>query len=289
MNGRKLMVRPVRRYRVARYPSRHREAKPAASLRRRALRAAAVPAAALGLGAMGGACEGGMTLVGEDPDARDVVETVDDAATDTNDVADDAAPDVAEDVAPDVDDTDSIMAGGRPDGFHYTRYLTEAEGRALIAATVAEATAPPADPCETPVLAERLAEDRMFAEGEPAGTGSVLANIDLLAPEIAVETSPECPGGIRPSVGFEFMTDEAGDDEEVSGDPDGLTGAEETYLAGLREERRAAISVLRAADFPYDVVDYGGYIEDYDRTRAEGLVRDTVRAIIDGLRRDGLI
>jgi hypothetical protein len=281
MRNRKLAVRRVRRYRIARYPSRHREAKRVASIGRRALRAAAVPAAALGLGAMGGACEGGMTLVGDDPDAHDVVETVDDVADDVTDVV--------EDTTPDPYDPDSMIGGGRPDGTHYVRYLTEAEGRALIAATVEEATSSPADPCEAPVLADRLQEDQSFSHFDGADTSGVQANVDLLATEIAVELTPECGGGVRPAVGFEFMTDEAGDDEDVSGDPNGLTDAEETYLDGLRDGRRASISALRAADYPYDVVDYGGYVEDYDRARAEELVRQTVRAILDELRRDGLI
>ena len=285
MQGRRLAVRRVRRYRVARYPSRHREAKRVVSIGRRALRAAAVPAAALGIGAMGGACEGGMTLVGDDPDARDVVETVEDV---TDDVAD-VVEDVTDDGTPDTDDADSMIAGGRPEGTHYVRYLTEAEGRALIAATVDEATAPPTDPCEAPVLAERVREDQPFLHSAGAGDPGVQANVDLLATEIAVELTPECGGGIRPAVGFEFMTDEAGDDEDVSGDPNGLTDAEETYLEGLRDGRRASISALRAADYPYDVVDYDGYIEDYDRVRAEELVRQTVRAILDELRLDGLI
>jgi hypothetical protein len=277
---------------VARYPSRHREAKRVVSIGRRALRAAAVPAAALGLGALGGACEGGMTLVGDDPDARDVVETVEDVAPETADVAEDVAEDVAdvpEDVTPDTDDSDSMIAGGRPEGTHYVRYLTEAEGRALIAATVDEATSPPTDPCEAPVLAERVREDQPFLHSDGAGDPGVQANVDLLATEIAVELTPECGGGVRPAVGFEFMTDEAGDDEDVSGDPNGLTDAEETYLEGLRDDRGASISALRAADYPYDVWDYDGYIEDWDRARAEELVRQTVRAILDELRLDGLI
>jgi hypothetical protein len=275
MRNGKLKVRRVRSYRVARYPSRHRDAKRARSFSERVLRGAAVPAVALGLGAAGGACDGGTNLLGDDPDARDAVDSVEDVATET-------PTDTWE-------DPDSMIAGGRPEGTHYVRFLTEAEGRALIAETVLEETSVPANPCEEPVLTGRLAEDRTYARREGAATSGVYARIDLLAEELAVEETPECPGGLRPAVGFEFAVDDSGDDEDVSGDTEGLTDTEEAYLGRLRETGTAAISVLRSADHPYDVWDYGGWIEDYDRARVEEEIRAEVRTILDELRRDGLI
>ncbi|MBI5500413.1 MAG: hypothetical protein HY907_09230 [Deltaproteobacteria bacterium] len=289
----RLTVKRVRKYRIAKYPSRHRDAKRADPLRRRLVRAAAVPAAALGLGAAGGACDGGLNLAGTEPDAADATdaaEVTDDASVEVElEVLAEVVAEVTDDAATDVDDTDSMIAGGRPEGVHYVRYLTEAEGRALIAETVVAETATPANPCEAPVLAERALEDESFFMRDGASTSGVAAEVDLLAPEVAVETTPECPGGLRPAVGFEFATEEAGDDEDLSGDPDGLTDTEEAYLGRLRDDARAAVSVLRSADHPYDVWDYDGYIEDYDRARAEEEVRQAVRDLLDALRRDGLI
>ncbi|MBI5488065.1 MAG: hypothetical protein HY905_12095 [Deltaproteobacteria bacterium] len=287
MRNGQLTVKRVRKYRAAKYPSRHRDAKRAEPLGRRIVRAAAVPAAALGLGAAGGACDGGLSLVGDDHDATDAADFSDDATVDPEVLAD-VIGEVPDDAGPD-DDTDSMIAGGRPEGVHYVRYLTEAEGRTLIAETVVAETAAPANPCEEPVLAERVVEDQSFFMRDGASTSGVSAEVDLLAPAVAVEETPECPGGLRPAVGFEFATEEAGDDEDLSGDPDGLTDTEEAYLTRLRDDARAAISVLRAADHPYDVWDYDGYIEDYDRARAEEEVRQAVRDLLDGLRRDGLI
>jgi hypothetical protein len=275
MRNGKLKVRRVRFYRVARYPSRHREAKRARSISERVLRGAAVPAMALGLGAAGGACDNGTNLIGDDPDARDGTETVEDVATE---------------IPTDTwEDPDMMIAGGRPEGTHYVRFLTEAEGRALIAETVRAETEVPANPCEAPVLAERLAEDGTFERSDTVDGPDVFVQVDLLAPEIAVEETPECPGGVRPVVGFEFAADESGDDEDVSGDRNGLTDTEEAALAALRGAGTAAISVLRSADHPYDVWDYGGWIEDYDRARVEEEIRAEVRTILDELRRDGLI
>jgi hypothetical protein len=284
MRGGKLEVRRVRRYRVARYPSRHRSARRAGSLGSRALRAAAAPAVALGLGVAGGACDGGVNLVGEDLDVPDAVEAVPDVA----EAGDEAAPDAADEATPDTDESDSMIAGGRPEGVHYVRFLSEAEGRTLVAETVAE-TASPDDPCAEPVLAERVVEDGEFFYRDGADTSGAFVNVDLLASEVWVEETPECAGGRRPAVGFEFATADAGDDEDVSGDRNGVTAAEEAYLAALRERGVAAISVLQALDYPYDVWDYGGTIDDSGRAAAEERVREAVRGILDDLRRDGLI
>ncbi|MBI5490929.1 MAG: hypothetical protein HY905_26590 [Deltaproteobacteria bacterium] len=270
MRNSPLALRKVRRYRKARYPSRHPTARRAPSLRQRVLRGAAAPAVALGLGAAAGACDGDVSLAGDDPDASDAV------------APDDAAPDL-------VDDPDSILGGEGPSGTYYLRYLTEAEGRALIAETIAADTTPPANPCEEPVLADRVLEDQPFVRLADDGTTAARASIDILAPEIHVEVTPECPAAWRASVGFEFATDEAGDDEDVSGNPDGLTDAEEAALASLRESRAAAVAVIRSSDHPYDVWDYGAWVEDYDRANAEEEVRQAVRNLIADLRRDGML
>ena len=280
MRNGKLKVRRVRHYRVARYPSRHREAKTRRPLGRRALRAAAVPAVALGIGAAGAACDGGVNLVGVDPDAEDVGET-------TSDVAD--VTDAVDETTPDTYDPDSMIGGGRPEGMHYVRYLTEAEGRALILAAVGVAGEEDIDPCASPALGERLRADQPYVHEDDVHAEPVAVNVDLLAPEIGADPRPECPTHPGTTIGFEFMTDESGDDQAVSGDPDGLTPGELAHLADLRTIGATAISAIRAADYPYDVVDYGGWVEESDRTRAEELVRQTVRAILDELRRDGLL
>ena len=273
----KLSVRKVRRYRKARYPSRHPAARRGGSPVRRVLRAASGPAVALGLGASGAACDGGLNLVGEDQDVVDATDGTE--ATDATDTTDrvEAADEFVEPEA---------FPGGRPEGDYYTAYLTEAEGRALIVEAVRADAAETADPCAAPTLAERLGgvpEDLPFeAEG-------VRASVDLLAPAISVEWTEDCLGGFRPAVGFEFATEERGDDEDLSGDPYGFSAAETAALPGLRERYEAAIALLRAAEFSYGVWDYGGYVDDSDRARAEEAVRAAVRVVLDELKRDGFI
>jgi hypothetical protein len=132
--------------------------------------------------------------------------------------------------------------------------------------------------------------DQPFPSGGEPGPGDVLGRIDLLAPALDVEPAPPCPGGHRPAVGFEFMTEEARDDEDVTGDAEGLTDAEESVLRGLRERREAGIAPLHATDYPYRVLELmDGRLDDSDRRRAEDLVRAAVRALLDDLRRDGMI
>jgi len=291
-----LRVRPVRRYRVARYPSRHPNARMrcGSPIRKRLVRAAAAPAVALGLGAMGGACEGGVSLAGTDPDAPDATETTTDVVEETVPVevgeddagTEDAVPEdvVAEDAAVDTFDPDAIFPGDMVYGTHYTRYFGEAEGRAILAGVVREETGTASGPCATPTLADRLRED------QPFGGGGFSIGVDLLAPALAIEASPECPGALRVAVGLEFMTDEAGDDEDVSGNPAGLTDAEEAELRELDARHEAHVRPLPATDYAFDVWEYeDGTIDDSDRARAEGLLRDTVRAIVDELKRDGCI
>ncbi|MDI7269537.1 MAG: hypothetical protein QME96_16230, partial [Myxococcota bacterium] len=222
------------------------------------------PAAALGIGAVGGACDGGFNLVGEDRDAADTT-------TDDTSIC-----------------ADYALTSPVPVGDCYVRYLTEAEGRALIGDLVREETANPSDPCEHPTLHERLMTDLPFPIG--AGSDDALGRIDLLAPAISVEWAPPCLGGYRPAIGFEFMTDEARDDEDVTGNAEGLTDAEEAFLGALRERREAGIAPIHATDHPYGVLEYiDGRIDDSDRARAEDLLRATVRAMLDDLRRDGMI
>jgi hypothetical protein len=320
MSGRKLAIRKVRRYRGAWYPSRHREAKRGGPLRGRVLRAAAAPAAALGIGAVGGACDSGLTLAGIDHDAADAVDTAvedvipeapsdvpgevpadvaapddagveDVAADESTDEGEDGTADEAADEATDEGRDEGPFPGDMPAGWHYTVYLREAEGRAVIRGVIREETGSPTDPCAHPTLDERIVDDldyRLGDCGSDVDTGS--ANVDLLAPETSVEWAPPCPGGMRAAVGFEFLTDEAGDDEDVSGDPAGLTDGEEAWLVRNRECGEAAVSALRATDYPYEVWEYDdGTIDDSDRRRAEGLLGDTVRAIIDDLKDEGFI
>ncbi len=260
-----LRVRKVRRYRAARYPARGiaGRSRRGGAVGGRLLRVAAGPAAALGIGVAGGACEGGVNLAGDEPDAAD--------ATDAG--AGDA------DLCTDYTLTTPV---GIADC--YVRYLTEAEGRASIREVVRMETGTPADPCARPTLDERIAEDLPFRGGRDEGL------IDLLAPEISVEPAPPCPGAVRPTVGFEFMTEEAGDDEDVSGDPAGLSDADEAWLAELRARHEAGVAVLRATDYPYRFVELmDGRFDDTDRARAEELLRAAVRSWIDELRRDGMI
>jgi hypothetical protein len=276
-----LQIRRVARYRKAAYPSRSRKAKPHRTLTERVVRAAAGPAVALGLGA---GCDGGTQLVG-DPDAADAVDTVDTVAdaTDVRPVEDAAADDWVEEDIP-------IFPGEYDPGTLVIRYLTEAEGRALIDDAVAGETVP--GPAGFPPLAGRIQPDRPFRIVEPVPATEPGLNVDRLAPSIRVPV-PGDPGadGLAPAVGFEFMTDEAGDDQEVSGDPDGLTRREESLLDGLRSERSAAIERLRSADYPYDVWvhEWDGWEDDSDKVNAENAVRETIRALLDDLRRDGFL
>jgi hypothetical protein len=257
-----LAVRRVGRYRGACYPSRRPEsaARRGGSIGLRALRAAAAPAAAIGLGAAG--CDGGLVFTGDLSDATDA-----------------ADPDHAV-LCEDYTLTSPVAVGDC-----YVRYLTEAEGRALIEEVVRDdgTTARPA-PCPVPTLTERLLVDVPFPPG------GAIARIDLLAPATSAEETPPCPGVDRPAVGFEFMTDEAGDDEDFSGNPEGLSDADEAHLATLRARREAAIAPFRASDYPYRVVRFiDDRIDDTDRFRAEDLLRDAVRGFLDDLRRDGMI
>lgn len=286
-----LRIRRVRRYRGARYPSRHPGAKRGGSPARRVLRAAAAPAVALGLGAAGGlGCEEGLNLVGTGADAPDAGETVDIVAEGSADDAgrEDAAPTedatVPEDAGPDDAEPDWGIEGDIAPGTYYTRYLSETEGRALIAGIADTVTGAPTDPCAHPTLAERLRADQPFA------APGVTVEVDLFAPAAAVEEAPPCPGARRPAVGFEFLTVEAGDDEDVSGRPEGLTDAEERALAALDATHEAHVRPLPATDYAFTVIEYDdGWIDDSDRARAERLLGDTVREVLDGLRRDGCI
>jgi hypothetical protein len=224
------------------------------------LRAAAGPAVALGLGAGGAACDGSVSLVGDE----DVVEVTDETY-----------------VPP-----DDMLGGARPEGDYYTAYLSEAEGRALIVDAVHEEGAEFIDTCAGPTLAERLTG---APEDQPFEAAGVRAEVDLLAPEITVPWTYDCLGGYRPAAGFEFLTEERGDDEDLSGDPAGFTAAEAVALTGLRERYEAALTLLRATDFAYGVWDYGDWVDDSDRARAEEAVKAAVRVVLDELKRDGMI
>jgi hypothetical protein len=228
------------------------------------LRLAAGPAAALGIGVAGGACEGGVNLIGDEPDATDATGGDADLCTDFT-------------LTTPVGIADC-----------YVRYLTEAEGHAVIREVVHAETGSPTDPCAYPTLDERLTEDVPFWGS--AGPADYIGTIDLLAPVISVEPSPTCSGDVRPAVGLEFMTDEAGDDEDVSRLAAGLSNTDEGRLADLRARAEVGIGVLRAIDYPYRLVELmDGRFDDTDRARAKDLLRTAVRTWIDDLRRDGMI
>ncbi|MBI5500414.1 MAG: hypothetical protein HY907_09235 [Deltaproteobacteria bacterium] len=303
MRNGKLTIHKVRRYRKARYPSRHPQARRTGTIAERVLRGAAVPAVALGLGTAGGACDGGLNLAGTEPDAADATDTTADVAPDTTTpidaIADVVAPeDVAaeditpEDVAPEdaspEDAPEEIevpdgLNGDMPAGTYYLRYLSEAEGRTLIHETVLETDGDPTPPCDPATLGERLNDDQPFAHD---GETPVAIDVDLLSDPYV----PPCARPGLPAVGFEWMTEEARDDEDLTANPAGVSAAETSALRALRESRAAAISVLRATDYSYGVWEYeDGWIDDSDRTRAESLVRETVREIVDDLRRNGFI
>lgn len=108
-----------------------------------------------------------------------------------------------------------------------------------------------------------------------------------------------CPARVFPAVGFELKTDEAGDDEDHSRDPAGLTDAEERALEALRESRQAWITVLRPEDYPVEVrfrdspadADEPTSISMEERRveEAQRRLREAVRAILATLRREGLL
>ena len=291
-----LRIRKVRRYRGARYPSRHPGARRVLGPVRRVLRASAAPALALGLGGAGAlGCDEGVSLAGSGTDAPDAGEAVDvraeaavdDAGRDVerDDAALEDAPTpedvtVPEDAGPDDAEPDYGWEGDMDPGRYYTRFISELEARELIAAAAVGPETAPYDPCPHPSPAERLQPDQDFA------APGVAVNVDLLAPE----EPPPCPGVRLPAVGFEFQTEEAGDDEDLSGRPEGVTDAEEGVLAELDAAHAAHVRVLPATDYAYTVIEYpDGWIDDSDRARAELLLGETIREILDGLRRDGCI
>jgi hypothetical protein len=198
-----------------------------------------------------------------------------------------SAPDVFPDASPDVSEED---AGGGDSGDdeggadavrRTVRQLTEAEGRALIRAVIHEATGTSSDPCH-PTLDERIIEDVALVDL------AIRAELDLYAPVQCID-GPDC-GRCFGVSGFEFLTDEAGDDEEISGDPDGFTDAEAAQIADLRRSRAAGVGLLRAADYSYVAWAFGdGEVDDGDKARAEELLRAMVRTLIAELVRDGLI
>ncbi|MBI5489304.1 MAG: hypothetical protein HY905_18360 [Deltaproteobacteria bacterium] len=269
-----MRIRTVRRYRRARYPSRSPAAKTRQSVGRTALRAAAVPAAALALGA------GGCVAAAADPE-----------------------PDGGEDTSTRVEDSRAEMDGGHDDaggGWDDTWFsdgvaadvshllrLTESEGRAVIRRAVEEATRDDTDPCAAPTLAERLNEDQTI---EVAGSDGVVvgtAEMDFLAPQDLIREGEACPQRLRQAVGFEFLTFEEDDNEDVSGRAEGFTAAELAALADLRSSGKAAMEVLDAELFTYWTYSYGD--PSSSRAVAEENLRQAVLDLIAELRRDGML
>jgi hypothetical protein len=268
MHPGRLYIRKVRRYRKARYPSRSPYVKPSRSPGASVLRAAAAPAAALALGA-GGCLDQGAD---DTPDATSGIEG-----------GREAGPESGSEVRDDAWFVDTI---GMSDAWRLAR-LTELEGRAVIRAAIAEAALEDTDPCAVPTLSERMREDQSLAilnaEAEPAGS----AVIDLFAPQDTIPAGETCPARLRQAVGFEFMTPEEGDDEDVSGRTEGFTRTEREALAARRTLGKEAMAVLDAESFPYATLEYAD--PSPYRARAEENLRAAVLELIAELRRDGML
>lgn len=173
---------------------------------------------------------------------------------------------------------------------YVTRYLTESEARAAIVDELREAYAP-VGPCDAPSFGDRALEDQLYEHATVGTYGPVHARIDVLAPALDLPADDTCPALRRVAVGVEFTTEAAGDDESLSGNPDGLTTAERQAVTQLRIDGDDSILVLSDQDFPYEV--YEGMADasadPTARATAEDALRARVRLFVDDLRRDGLI
>ena len=174
---------------------------------------------------------------------------------------------------------------------YVTRYLTEAEARAVVVDELREATYAPAGPCDAPPLADRALEDQPYEHAAVGTYGPVHARIDVLAPALDLPADGTCPALQRVAVGIEFTTEAAGDDESTSGNPDGLTTTERQAVMQLRLDGGDSILVLSDQDFPYEAFsdDADASTDPAMRATAEDALRARVRQFVDELRRDGLI
>jgi hypothetical protein len=185
-----------------------------------------------------------------------------------------------------VDDSRIVDTIGPSDAWRLAR-LTELEGCAVVRSAIEEAVREDTDPCAVPTLVERLLEDQPLAivDADAGPIGS--AEIDFLAPQDTIPASERCPARLRQAVGFEFMTSEEGDNEDVSGRTEGLTRTEREALAAIRTLGRDAIAVLDAEGFTYMMPSYGD--PSPYRARAEEDLRQAVLELIAELRRDGML
>lgn len=201
----------------------------------------------------------------------------------------------------------AFVASGCPARLQPPRYydpalLREAEGQAALELAILEhdreaREAAPAEPepCAPPSPADRLQLDGNFIRAADGPAPAIDVRVDVLLPTLRRPADERCPELELPAVGFELLTEEAGDDEDHSGDPYGLTHAEERALQELRERGEALITILRPADYPVVVrfrdtnYDDGPSMEEREVEDAQRRLRATVRAILATLRREGLL
>jgi hypothetical protein len=190
----------------------------------------------------------------------------------------------------------------QPPAHYDPALLREEEGRAALELAVLEeeretrVTDPGScDPCGGPSTTDRLQLDGNFIRAADDLAPAIDVRIDALLPALEFPGDEACPAESLPAVGFELLTDEAGDDEDHSGDPYGLTDAEERGLQALREHGTALITLLDPRDFPVTVHfrdtgdDDGPSMEEREVEDAQRRLREAVRAVLATLRREGLL
>lgn len=178
--------------------------------------------------------------------------------------------------------------------------LREEEGRAALELAILEeerearVTDPGScDPCAGPSPADRLQLDGNFIRAADELAPAIDVRIDALLPALDSPGDEACPAESLPAVGFELLTEEAGDDEDHSGDPYGLTDAEERGLQALHANGTALITILDPRDFPVTVQfrdtgnDDGPSMEEREVEDAQRRLREAVRAVLATLRREG--
>jgi hypothetical protein len=195
----------------------------------------------------------------------------------------------------------------QPPASYDPELLREEEGRDALQLAFLEAdreaqeASPGAvDPCAPPTLEDRLQLDGNFIRAADELATAIDVRVDALLPALDLPADESCPARTRPAVGFELLTDEAGDDEDHSRDPYGLSDAEERALQALREHGEALITLLRPEDYPVAVHFRDSSIDDDDGPSSPSMeerevedaqrrLRETVRAILATLRTDGLL
>ncbi|MBN1772374.1 MAG: hypothetical protein JXB32_13980 [Deltaproteobacteria bacterium] len=202
--------------------------------------------------------------------------------------------------------TSGCPAALQPPRSYDPELLREAEGCAALELAILEADREAREsasedpgPCAPPTLESRMQSDGNFIRAADAQTAAIDVRVDVLLPALSLPADELCPERALPAVGFELLTEEAGDDEEHSGDPYGLTHAEERALQTLRERGEAMIAILRPEDYPVvvhfrdsAVIDdddgpSSPSMEERDVEDAQRRLREAVRAILATLRREG--